>query len=402
MLNYISQLPSKNYALTRPRSLSILGSTGSIGQNSLRVVEACSNFFEIVALSGGKNIQLLLQQALRWRPKYLGVLTEALAQKLAKQLPADYQPEIKVGQHGYIELATLPQVSTVLSAQVGAAGLAATWAAVAAGKVVCLANKESLVLAGDLLRQLCSQTGGVILPVDSEHGAIFQAIVGRNPAAIRKIILTASGGPFWGKDLDFLATVTPKQALAHPSWNMGAKISIDSATMMNKGLEVLEAYHLFALDSADIEVLVHPKSIVHSLVEFQDNTLMAQLGIPDMRLPIAHCLTWPETLPQGVPSLDLASLGALTFAAADLYSFPCLGLAREVLGHGSELAITLNAANEVAVDAFLQHKLDFLGIPRIIAQALEKCTASTPKDLSSIEAIDTATRQLVSSWLHLN
>lgn len=246
MIRYITELPSSEWENSFPRPVVLLGSTGSIGVNTLRIIEKHPDLFQVVALAGGRNVERLIEQALRWRPPYLGIQTEEGRKALLAALPSGYEPEILVGPQGYAELASLPEASTILSAQMGAAGLRATMAAAEAGKVICLANKESLVLAGGMLRETCARTGAVILPVDSEHNAVFQGLRGRNPETVRRIILTASGGPFRGKKRDFLATVTPAQALKHPNWSMGAKITIDSASMMNKGLEIIEAHHLYA------------------------------------------------------------------------------------------------------------------------------------------------------------
>ena len=399
MLQYITALPSPAWEQTFPRSVVLLGSTGSIGVSTLRIIERHPDLFTVTALAGGRNIERLTEQALRWRPPYLGVQTEEGRAALCANLPADYRPEIVAGPQGYAALAALLEASTVLSAQMGAAGLRATWAAARAGKVICLANKESLVLAGAMLRDLCTRSGAVILPVDSEHNAIFQGLQGRDPATVKRIILTASGGPFRGKDRAFLATVTPQQALKHPNWSMGAKITIDSASMMNKGLEVIEAHHLYGLPPERIGVLVHPQSLVHSLVEYADGSLMAQAGTPDMRLPIAYCLEWPLCLDAGVPPLDLAGAGALTFEEPDLLSFPCLDLARRTIGSGTALPVTLNAANEVAVAAFLAGRIGFMDIPDLIARALDACAAPDPVSLEDIEALDHETRLRVGRWI---
>lgn len=399
MLRYITELPSPAWEKAFPRPVALLGSTGSIGVNTLRVIESHPELFRVVALAGGRNIERLTAQALRWRPPYLGVQTDEGRAALRASLPAGYRPEIVVGPAGYAALAALPEASTVLSAQMGAAGLRATWAAACAGKVICLANKESLVLAGGMLRDVCARSGAVILPVDSEHNAVFQGLRGRDPATVKRIILTASGGPFRGKDRDFLATATPAQALRHPNWSMGAKITIDSASMMNKGLEVIEACHLYGLPPERIGVLVHPQSLVHSLVEYADGSLIAQAGTPDMRLPIAYCLAWPCCLDAGVPALDLARAGALTFEEPDLQSFPCLDLARRTIGGGSALPVTLNAANEAAVAAFLDGRIGFMDIPALIGRALDACAAPDPASPEDIEILDHETRLRVGEWI---
>lgn len=395
MFRYITALPSAAWEQEMPRTVVLLGSTGSIGVNALRVIEAYPELFRVQALAGGRNARLLADQARRWRPLWLGVQDKATADAVSALLPSDYRPCIEIGKEGYIRLAKLPEASTVLSAQAGSAGLAATAAAAEAGKVICLANKESLVLAGSLLRGICARSGAVILPVDSEHNALFQAVRGRNPATVRTLLLTASGGPFRGWRREQLAAVTPEQALRHPNWNMGPKITIDSATLMNKGLEVIEAHHLYGMDDKDIAVLVHPGSLVHSLAAFTDGSLMAHLGTPDMRMPIAHCLAWPRCLDTGVAPLDLTRAASLTFEEPDLGSFPCLDLARRALREGGGRCVTLNAANECAVEAFLQRRIGFLDIPDLLAHALDAHVASEPRSLEEIEALDLATRRAV-------
>ncbi len=395
MIRYISSLPDSLPAL--PRALAILGSTGSIGVSALRVVDACPGSFSIAALAAARNVTLLAEQAAAYRPPFLAVLDEVAARELARLLPAGYSPTILTGPEGYAALASLDEADCVLSAQVGAAGLAATEAATRAGKLVALANKESLVLAGDLIRALAAKSGAVILPVDSEHNAIFQCLRGREDS-VSRIILTASGGPFRGKSPEFLRGATPEQALAHPNWRMGPKISIDSATMMNKGLEIIEAHHLYGLPSERIDVLVHPQSLVHSLVEFHDGGLLAQIGQPDMRLPIAHCLAWPHTLDSGAPRCDLARAPALTFEEPDVSLFPCLTLARQALSKGGGLPVVLNAANEVAVARFLEGDIPFTGIANLVERALERHEAQSgpnaraPRTLEEILSLDRETR----------
>uniref|UniRef100_B8DS97 1-deoxy-D-xylulose 5-phosphate reductoisomerase n=1 Tax=Nitratidesulfovibrio vulgaris (strain DSM 19637 / Miyazaki F) TaxID=883 RepID=B8DS97_NITV9 len=445
MIRYISRMPDRAWEDATPRTVALLGSTGSIGTSALKVIEAHPDLFRVAALAGARNVRLLAEQAARHRPAHLGVLDEAGAKELRALLPARYAPEIHVGPEGYATLAALPDASTVLSAQVGAAGLRATVAAARAGKVICLANKESLVLAGALIRQICAETGAVVLPVDSEHNAVFQALRvhdtlqdgGRAPHAVRRVILTASGGPFRGRDRAFLSTVTREQALNHPNWSMGAKITIDSATLMNKGLEVIEAYHLYGVAPESIEVVVHPQSIVHSLVEYADGSQIAHLGTPDMRIAIAYCMAWPRCVDTGVAPLDLVRAGSLTFEAPDLSSFPCLALARRVLAReagspgGAALPVVLNAANEVAVDLFLHGRIGFMDIPALIERALDAHEAGTPDtngpdtsapdtsgpdtnapgaastgtdgtflmhDIDHIEALDAATRRRVRHW----
>ncbi len=402
MIQYISSLPDPaRHAF--PRGLAILGSTGSIGVNALDVVARYPERFTVCALAGGRNMELLAEQVLRFSPAHVGVMDAECAERLLKLLPRPW-PEIHVGQAGYAEIAALPEAGFVLSAQVGAAGLRATMSAALSGKVICLANKESLVLAGGLIRSVCARTGACVLPVDSEHHAIFQALHGRKPEAVKRLILTASGGPFRGYTEEQLAKVGVKDALRHPNWSMGAKITIDSATCMNKGLEVIEAHHLYGVELDRIAVLVHPESIVHSLVEFADASCMAHLGAPDMRTAIAGCLAWPESLDAGVAPLDLARLGRLTFAEPDTEIFPCLQLARVALEMGGAAPAALNAANEVAVELFLAEKLPFTGIPALISHCLARYAApelpaldpaeekSVQKMVEALLAVDASTR----------
>jgi 1-deoxy-D-xylulose-5-phosphate reductoisomerase len=297
-------------------------------------------------------------------------------------------------------MATHPDAAMVLAAQVGAAGLAPTLAAAETGKVVALANKESLVLAGDLFRTVCRRSGAVVLPVDSEHNAVFQALAGHDLADVERIVLTASGGPFRGRDLGFLGSVTREQALNHPNWSMGAKITIDSATLMNKGLEVIEACHLYGVGLERIGVVVHPQSIVHSLVHYRDGSFLAHLGAPDMRIPIAYCLSFPHRLPLSMQPLDLVRAGTLTFEEPDLSSFACLQLAMRALAGGPELPVVLNAANEAAVAAFLADRIRFLDIPALIGRALDEMDVSSgAADLAAIQALDAATRRTVGEWI---
>ena len=418
-IRYISAPPGPDWVGAAVRTLALLGSTGSIGCNALKVAASQPGRFRVAALAGARNVRLLAEQAAQWQPPCLGVLDSAAADALRPLLPLGYRPRILTGQDGYAEIASLPEADTVLSAQVGAAGLKGTVSAALAGKVICLANKESLVLAGELVRHICARTGASILPVDSEHNAIFQALAGRPAAHVRTIILTASGGPFHGKGREALARVTREQALNHPNWNMGAKITIDSATLMNKGLEVIEAFQLYNAPLERISVLVHPQSLVHSLVEFADGSLMAHLGTPDMRMPLAQCLCWPHCPDVGVAPLDLAHAGTLTFAAPDLSSFPCLALAKRALRRRNGRCVTLNAANEAAVALFLEGRIGFMDIPALIGRALDELDerdatgadalplclptpdmelSATTRVLDAILALDTATRRLVHDW----
>lgn len=362
------------------RKVVILGSTGSIGRNALAVAEE-SPQISILGLACGRNIQLLSRQAAKWRPTYLGVLTHELADELRESLPGDYHPQILIGQPGYAALSTLQEAQIILSAQAGSAGLKATIAAARAGKTIALANKESLVLAGQLLRKLCAESGSAILPVDSEHYALFQCLSGRSAPTFKKLLLTASGGPFRGYSSAQLQHVTLEQALRHPNWRMGHKITIDSATLMNKGLEFIEAIQLFGVAPEQVGVLIHPQSIVHSLVEFADNSMLGQFAAPDMALAIGACLNWPFASQPYVQPLDLTAIGPLTFEKPDVASFPCLGLAMQAAAYAvpepwqalalNPACIILNAANEMAVELFQSGQCAFKAIGPLVASALQ-------------------------------
>ena len=370
-VRFITAAPSPEWQERKCRHVVVLGSTGSIGRNTLSVIESHPDCFRVEGLACATSVERLLEQALRHRPGALAVLDEASAQKLKALLPGDYRPEILTGPEGYRVLAGLESADTVLSAQSGAAGLAGTLAAVLAGKVVCLANKESLVLAGDLLRRVCAVTGASILPVDSEHFAIFDCLCGRGDDA-DYLILTASGGAFRGKTKAELEAVTPAQALKHPNWNMGGKITVDSGTLMNKALEVIEACQLYGLPQEKVRVLVHPQSIVHSLVAFRDGSQLAQLGVPDMRLPIGACLLWPRVEFPLVAPLDLAKAGTLTFEEVNDDVFPALTLARRALSERSGMCVVLNGADEEAVGLFLRGKCRFTDITAAVAHAMDE------------------------------
>jgi len=352
------------------RRVVILGSTGSIGRSALSVVDQRPGAFAVAGLACATSVARLAGQAVKYRPAHLAVLDETSAERLKQLLPAGYAPDILTGSDGYRTIASLAGADTVLSAQSGAAGLAGTLAAVLAGKVICLANKESLVLAGDLLRHVCQVTGASILPVDSEHFAIFDCLCGREDDAER-LILTASGGPFRGWKACELAGVTPEMALKHPNWNMGAKITIDSATLMNKALEFIEACQLYGVAPDQVEVLVHPQSIVHSLVVFKDQSQLAQLGVPDMRLPIGACLLWPNVDGALAAPLDLAQAGTLTFERPDHEVFPALALAKKAMQVRSGMSVVLNGADEEAVKLFLEGRCSFTDIAASVAGAME-------------------------------
>ncbi|MFW6036235.1 MAG: 1-deoxy-D-xylulose-5-phosphate reductoisomerase [Desulfonatronovibrio sp.] len=400
MISYISSLnPHADSSQSRP--LVILGSTGSIGTSALEVIRKNREQFKIAGLAGARNIKLLADQANEFRPDVLGVLNSDLAAEVKSHLAAGYNPEVVYGVSGYVQMARMREADLILSAMVGAAGLAPTLAAARSGKIILLANKESLVLAGHLIRSACAETGSVILPVDSEHNAIFQALQGHNFSEVDSIIITASGGPFRGRPAQSLQDVTVDEALDHPNWSMGAKISIDSATMMNKGLEVIEAHHLFGLSADRIRILVHPQSIVHSLVNFTDGSLLAHMGVPDMQIPIAHCLGYPRRLNVNLKPLDLAGIGSLSFFAPDPKAFPCLELALSALANGPSYPVVLNAANEICVEEFLAGHIGFMDIPALNSKALH---AHYPREINSLEDIlelDSATRKSVQNYIRI-
>jgi 1-deoxy-D-xylulose-5-phosphate reductoisomerase len=372
------------------KRLAILGSTGSIGQSALSVVAAHPDRLCVVTLAAGENAALLAEQALRFRPAAIGVATEAASIELEDRLPPDHPFEIlPPGRDALIAAATHPDVDIVLCASAGTAGLEAALAAIEAGKPLALANKEVLVMAGALMVEAAVRRCVPILPVDSEHNAIHQCLDGRNLADVRRLILTASGGPFRTLDAAALARVTFEDALRHPTWRMGRKITIDSATLMNKGLEVIEARWLFGTPARAIDVVVHPQSIVHSMVEFRDGSIIAQLGMTDMRLPIQYAFSYPERWTAPLPPLDVARLGTLEFSPPDLDRFPCLRLAYAALEHGGAAPVVLNAANEMAVDAFLAGGISFTMIPAVIERALDAAGRQT-SELTSIAEIRAA------------
>lgn len=363
------------------KRIAILGSSGSIGVNTLRVVEHCPERFEVVGLSVQRNITLLEEQMRRFRPRLVSVADERSADRL-RQRCADMDIEIVSGDAGAVAVATHPSVDLVLSAIVGVAGLRPTYEAIRANKHIALANKETLVVAGALIMPEIARRGLALLPVDSEHNAIFQALQGHRKDDMHKIVLTASGGPFRGCSAEQLHHVTLADALQHPNWIMGQKITIDSATLMNKGLEVLEAHWLFDTAFDRIQVVVHPQSIIHSLVEYIDGSLIAQLGNPDMRIPIAYALTYPERIVTDVPRLDLTTAGQFTFEQPDFETFPCLPYAYQAGEVGGTMPAVLNAANEVAVAAFLREEIRFVEIPQIIHRVME---AHAVRPLTSLD-----------------
>ncbi len=366
------------------KRLAVLGSTGSIGVSACEVIAAHPERFTVAALAAGENISLLREQIGRFRPAVAAVIDEARARQLRSLLSPAERTEVLSGPDGYRACATLAGVDMVLSAMVGAAGLQPTVAAIEAGKDIALANKEVLVMAGGLVTARARERGAAIMPVDSEHSAIFQCLAGHRAEDVRRIVLTASGGPFLRMPAEELAAVTPQQALQHPRWHMGPKITVDSATLMNKGFEVIEAVWLFGVESARVSVLIHPQSIVHSLVEFRDGSVMAQMGMPDMHIPIGYALAYPERLPTPAPFLDLAAAGVLQFETPDFVRFPCLRMAYDAARCGGTVPAALSGANEIAVAAFLREKIRFPAIPRIIEDVLgahENTDAPTLEDI---------------------
>ena len=381
--------------MTEPtkRRIAILGSTGSIGTQAIEVINAHPNRFQVEVLTTNNNADLLIAQAAQLRPNVVVIANEAKYDAVFAALdPLDIK--VYAGANSIASVVQMDTIDVVLTAMVGYAGLLPTIKAIEAKKAIALANKETLVVAGDLITQLAQQHGVNIYPVDSEHSAIFQCLTGEFHNPIEKIILTASGGPFRGKTRDFLATVTKAQALKHPNWTMGAKITIDSATLMNKGLEVIEAKWLFGLTPEQIDVVVHPQSIIHSLVQFEDGSLKAQMGLPDMRLPIQFALGYPDRLKSDFPRFDFMQYPSLTFEKPDTDTFQNLTLAYEALRRGGNAACVINAANEVAVEAFLQDKIGFLRIADIIADCLETASFVPTPTYADYVATDEETRRL--------
>jgi len=353
------------------KKLAVLGATGSIGVTTLSIVERFPDCFRVVALAAGKNLEKLKEQVRLFQPELVSITSEADAKDLRAHLPG-FGGEILCGAEGLLAVATHPEADMVMAALVGAAGLPPTLAAIRAGKTIALANKEALVIAGELMTREAKQHGVRLLPVDSEHNAIFQALQGHAREGVKRIILTASGGPFLRRPIEELATVSVEQALQHPTWKMGNKITIDSATLMNKGLEVIEARWLFDLPPEQVAVIIHPQSVVHSMVEYVDGSVLAQLGIPDMAIPISYILAYPDRLPlTHLPALDLAAAAQLTFFQPDFAKFPCLGLAYEALARGGTCPTVLNAANEVAVASFLSGQIRFLDIAALNRRVLD-------------------------------
>jgi 1-deoxy-D-xylulose-5-phosphate reductoisomerase len=374
------------------KRLAVLGSTGSIGVTTLDLVGRFPDRFQAVALAAGRNVERLAEQVRRFQPRLVATGDAQSAAALRAAAP-EFRGEIQIGLEGIEQVATAAEADLVISALVGALGLRPTLRAIEAGKDVALANKEVLVVAGALVQAAARRTGVNVFPLDSEHNAIYQALHGHRRGDVRRIILTASGGPFLRAPREELRGVTPAQALKHPTWKMGSKITIDSSTLMNKGLEVIEAHWLFGVSPDQIDVIIHPQSIVHSMVEYVDGSVLAQLGIPDMAIPISYILAYPERLPLShLPSLDLVAAGRLEFAAPDLERFPCLELAYRALRRGGTAPAVLNAANEVLVDAFLNARVGYLDIPQIAEQVLEAHALIESPSLEQLLAADAAAR----------
>jgi 1-deoxy-D-xylulose-5-phosphate reductoisomerase len=370
------------------KRLAILGSTGSIGRSALAVVDAHPTRLRVVSLAAGDNAPLLAEQITRYQPEVVAMATGEGIDRLRATCGAGAPPTMTVGAEGLIAVATHPSADIVICASSGTAGLEAVLAAIAAGKTIALANKEVLVMAGALVTAAARQHGVAILPVDSEHNAVHQCMHGRSSAEIRRLILTASGGPFRDFTAAQLRQVNPDQALRHPTWQMGRKITVDSATLMNKGLEVIEAHWLFGVGADRIEVVIHPQSIVHSLVELVDGSVIAQLGVTDMRLPIQYACSYPERWDGALPSLDLSKAGRLEFHPPDVDKFPCLGLAYRALRAEGTLAVAMNAANEVAVAAFLDGKLGFAAIPAVIERTMNAHVLEGVSDLETVQRVN--------------
>ncbi len=373
------------------RHISLLGSTGSIGTKVLDVVRRSKGRFSVNGLAAGKNVELLAEQIRQFRPEIVSVMTAELADQV-RSMTGLADTRVLYGKEGYKAVATVDDADLVVSAMVGAAGLIPTLAALEAGKDVALANKESLVTAGSLVTSLAREKGAALIPIDSEHSAIFQCLRGHRKEDVRRILLTASGGPFKDRNKDEFVKVTPEEAVRHPKWSMGAKISVDSATLMNKGLEVIEARWLFDISVDRIDVVVHPQSIVHSMVEFIDGSVLAQMGIPDMRVPIAYALAWPGRLELDLPSLNLIESGPLSFEKPHFGKFPCLGLAYDAARKGGTATTALNAANEVAVEAFLQGRVGFTAIQEVVREVVEAFPVEDIRHLDDVLKADALAR----------
>ena len=382
------------------KGICILGATGSIGVSTLDVVKRHADQYRVIALTANTNIDTLFEQCLEFKPEYAVVVDAAKGAEFKTKIVGSAIADITVliGAEALVTVATLESVDSVMAAIVGAAGLLSALAAAQAGKTVLLANKESLVMSGDIFMQAVHDSGAVLLPIDSEHNAIFQCMpanytTGHDAPTARRILLTASGGPFRTTPIDELASVTVAQAVAHPKWDMGRKISVDSATMMNKGLELIEACLLFNMQPEQIQVVIHPQSIIHSMVDYVDGSVLAQMGNPDMRIPIAHAMAWPERFDSGVAPLDIFAVKHMDFEPADLQRFPCLRLAMEAISAGGIMPTVLNAANEIAVEAFLNEQIRFTDIPVVIEQSMQIFSATQADTLEHILEADEQARE---------
>ena len=375
------------------KNITILGSTGSIGVSALKLISSNPEKYKVIGLSAGTNKDLLLHQIETFRPAAVAVLEESLASEVKNRLPAGNAPEVFFGVEGFVRLATLKSVDTVISAMTGAAGLIPTYEAIKAGKDIALANKETMVMAGPLVMAEAKKRNVSILPIDSEHSAILQSLKGHMKEDLKRVILTASGGPFRDLSLDEMREVTAAQALRHPNWSMGPKITIDSATMMNKGLEVIEAKWLFDLEMDQIDILIHPQSILHSMVEYKDGSIIGQMGIPDMTVPIAYALSYPRHIRNGLTPLDLEKVGTLSFEKPDMNRFRCLDLALKAAAIGGSMPAALNGANEIAVDAFLKGAIGFLDIPDLIEKTIDTHTHSPVETIEAVMAADRWARE---------
>jgi 1-deoxy-D-xylulose-5-phosphate reductoisomerase len=386
------------------QKVAILGSTGSIGRNTLDVVDRLAPRFQVVALSGGTNVELIAEQTARYNPEIVSVATDQHAKELVERLQGLNVgvPTIKIGMDGMLAVATHPEAEIVVSATVGALGLLPTYKAIELGRRVAIANKEPLVMAGQLMQKCAQENGAEILPVDSEHNALHQCLRGERSSEVVRLILTASGGPFRNSTLEEMQQATVAQAIKHPTWQMGAKITIDSATMMNKGLEVIEARWLFGFTADQIDIVIHPQSVVHSMIELVDGSFLAQMGLTDMRLPIQYAMTYPDRLILDLPRLNLTNLQKLEFFAPDESRFPAITLAYKALRLGGIAPTVLNAANEVAVARFLDESIGFMDIPKVIDNALSSCEKQGVGKLSSIEdalMADAKTRQISEDFI---
>lgn len=382
------------------KAITILGATGSIGLSTLDVIARHPSRFKVFALTANHSVDKLLQQCLQFQPRYAVMADEASANQLAQQLrQRDCVTEVLAGEQALADVAAHSDTDYVMAAIVGAAGLVPSLAAAKAGKRVMLANKEALVMSGKLFMDTIAQSGAELLPIDSEHNAVFQCLPVDKCNGVEKVLLTASGGPFRTWAAERLNTVTPEQAVAHPNWSMGQKISVDSATLMNKGLEVIEACWLFNVPASQVEVIVHPQSTIHSMVAYNDGSVLAQLGNPDMRTPIAYALGWPQRLPSGVKPLDLLSVARLDFEQPDMKRFPCLGLAYEAHERGGYATVALNAANEMAVQAFLERRISFQAIPQLVAEVMRAAKSGTAYDLNDILIQDGESRERSLFWI---